>query len=57
MRRRPGVKQEVLILTDGMSNCGGSAIDAARLLQEVADVYALIIGTHTVSGKENYNVT
>lgn len=50
MRTTFGVKQEVLILSDGQSNCGGDAIEAAKSLQEVADVTALIIGHQSASG-------
>ena len=44
-RNDPNVKREVLILTDGKSNCGPNAVQAAKGLQQVADVYALVIGS------------
>lgn len=50
MRTRPDVKQEVLIITDGRSNCGGDAIDEAQELQSKADVFGLMIGKHTTQG-------
>lgn len=50
MRTDGKVKQEVLILTDGQSNCGGDAIEAAKQLQDTADVFALVIGNFSASG-------
>ncbi|XP_052809752.1 collagen alpha-3(VI) chain-like [Mya arenaria] len=44
MRSQPNVKKDVLILTDGNSNCGGDAVQAAKLLGKTANVYGLIIG-------------
>lgn len=46
MRTSSNVKKEILILTDGVSNCGGNAIAAAKALKEQASVsvYALAIG-------------
>jgi hypothetical protein len=46
------VKQEVLILTDGLSNKGGDAVAAAKDLGDVADVYGLMIGKFSASGME-----
>ncbi|XP_060575103.1 integrin alpha-D-like [Ruditapes philippinarum] len=46
------VKQEVLILTDGLSNEGGDAVAAAKDLSKVADVYGLMIGKFSASGME-----
>lgn len=40
----PNELTDVLIFTDGNSNCGGNATLAARDLQTVANVYALAIG-------------
>lgn len=51
MRTQSDVKQEVLILTDGMSNCGGNATIEALALQDFADVFGLIIGTNTQAGQ------
>lgn len=50
MRTSPNVRQEVLILTDGLSNCGGNATVAALALQNVADVYGLMIGRQQERG-------
>lgn len=50
MRADSSVKQEVLILSDGQSNCGGDAIQAAKDLQDIAEVTALIIGSQSASG-------
>ncbi|XP_052219828.1 cartilage matrix protein-like [Dreissena polymorpha] len=51
MRTSPDVKQEVLIITDGQSNCGVNAIAAAANLQTKADVFGLMIGYHTPAGE------
>jgi len=48
----PGVKQEVLLLTDGRSNCGGDALLAAEGLKDKVDVYALTIGDHNYRGRK-----
>lgn len=50
MRTSPNVKKEVLILTDDLSNCGGNATVAALALQNVADVYGLMIGRQQETG-------
>ncbi|WAR04018.1 COCA1-like protein [Mya arenaria] len=50
MRSRPDVKQVVLILTGGQSNCGGDAVHAAKLLDKTANVYGLLIGRHSTAG-------
>ncbi|KAH3867899.1 hypothetical protein DPMN_031036 [Dreissena polymorpha] len=50
MRNSTDVKQEVLILTDGQSNCVGNVTSAALKLQEKADVFGLMIGINTQSG-------
>ncbi|WAR15140.1 COEA1-like protein [Mya arenaria] len=50
MRIQSDVKQEVLILTDGQSNCGGDAVQAAKLLDKTANVYGLMIGDHSTAG-------
>lgn len=52
MRTQSSVKQEVLILTDGMSNCGGNATQEALELQEFADVFGLIIGNSSLRGQD-----
>lgn len=55
MRTRSDVKQEILILSDGGSNCGGDAIAAAMDLHSKAEVFALIIGTP--SSREQQELT
>ena len=52
MRDRSDVIQEVLILSDGRSNCGGDATVAAKSLHNTADVYAIMIGNHTPDGMD-----
>lgn len=52
MRTRPDVKQEVLIITDGLSNCGGDATAEAVALHSNADVFWLMIGTLSDEGME-----
>lgn len=52
MRTRSDVKQEVLILSDGGSNCGGDAVAAARELQSKAEVFALVIGAPSIAEKQ-----
>lgn len=47
----PGVKPEVLILTDGRSNCGGDALLAAEGLKDKVDVFALTIGDQNYRGR------
>lgn len=42
----------MLILTDGLSNCGGDVIEAAKQLQDTADVFALVIGSFSDSGMD-----
>jgi len=53
MRDNSDVIQEVFILTDGKSKCGGGAAAAALKLQSTVTVYALVIGDHTVMGSHN----
>ncbi|WAR04019.1 COCA1-like protein [Mya arenaria] len=50
--RNSDAKQEVLILTDGESNCGGDAVQAAKLLDKTAKVYGLMIGNHSTAGMQ-----
>lgn len=52
MRTRTDVTQEILILSDGGSNCGGDAIAAAMDLNSKAEVYALVIGTPSASEQQ-----
>ena len=52
MRTRTDVKQEVLILSDGNSNCGGNATIAAKALQLKAEVFGLMIGSHSQGGMD-----
>ena len=52
MRIAQDVKQEVLILTDGQSNCNKNATVAARKLQQKAAVFGLMIGKQTLKGEE-----
>lgn len=46
-----GVKREVLIITDGLSNCG-DAVAAAKEVHEIADVFGLMIGTYSQYGMD-----
>lgn len=50
MRTQSDVVQEVLILTDGQSNCGGAVATAAKELQKKATVFTLLIGSFTQIG-------
>ncbi|WAR04020.1 COCA1-like protein [Mya arenaria] len=43
---------KVLIVTDGKSNCGGDAVQAAKLLDKTANVYGLMIGRHSTAGMQ-----
>lgn len=52
MRTSADVKQEVLILTDGESNCGGDAIAAAKKLHGKAKVFGLMIGPQSPRGMD-----
>ena len=52
MRNNHDVKHEVLILTDGQSNCGRNAtVEANELKMKDIDVYSLAIGRFTDSGQ------
>lgn len=51
MRTDSSIRHEVLILSDGHSNCGGDAVQAANALKAKADVFALIIGEQTIEGR------
>ena len=51
MRTDHDVKHEVLILTDGQSNCGLNATAEAIELQKNVDVFGLIIGSFSPSGQ------
>ena len=48
---RPNVNREVLILTDGQSNCGDPTNAVARLQAAGIKVYALAIGVWSGSGQ------
>lgn len=48
---RQGTKHEVLILTDGQSNCGKSLSTVLPTLQAKASVFGLMIGSFSSSGK------
>ena len=52
MRTRSDVKQEVLILSDGNSNCVGNATLAAKALRLKAEVFGLMIGSHSQGGMD-----
>lgn len=52
MRSGPDATQEVLILSDGTSDCRGESIAAARALQSKAKVFALFIGSTSAAGKQ-----
>lgn len=52
MRTRADVKQEVLILSDGQSNCGGNATAEAIALHPTADVFGLMIGVTSANGQK-----
>ena len=51
MRDNSDVIQEVLILTDGRSNCDNGARAAALGLHSTATVYGLVIGDLTTAGQ------
>ncbi|XP_071121331.1 cartilage matrix protein-like [Mytilus edulis] len=48
---RQGTKHEVLILTDGQSNCGRPVSSVLPMLKEKATVFGLMIGGHSDNGK------
>ncbi|CAC5389952.1 COL12A [Mytilus coruscus] len=48
---RQGTKHEVLILTDGKSNCGKTLSTVLPTLHAKATVFGLMIGVHSNSGK------
>ena len=50
MRTQSDVVQEVLVLTDGQSNCHGAVASAAKQLQRKATVFSLLIGSFTLRG-------
>lgn len=50
MRTDSLVDKEVLILTDGRSNCGGDVLASALKLQRKATVFSLLIGTYSSRG-------
>ena len=52
MRKSSNVKQEVLILTDGESNCDSDVVQAAEDLRVVADVCVLVIGRRSDAGMD-----
>lgn len=52
MRKDPKIDKEVLILTDGQSNCGGDISSAVEKLKTRARVFALLIGDGTPEGLE-----
>lgn len=49
---REGTKHEVLILTDGKSNCGRTISTVLPALHAKASVFGLMIGSFSNSGKE-----
>jgi hypothetical protein len=53
---RPGrrVKKEVLLLTDGLYNCGDDSevVEASDALKQVADIYGMMIGISTEDGRQ-----
>ncbi|CAG2223327.1 unnamed protein product [Mytilus edulis] len=48
---RQGTKHEVLILTDGQSNCGRNLSTVLPMLHAKATVFGLMIGVHSKNGK------
>lgn len=52
MREDPQIDKEVLILTDGQSNCAGDISSAVDKLKTRARVFALLIGNETHGGLE-----
>ncbi|XP_063398169.1 collagen alpha-1(XII) chain-like [Mytilus trossulus] len=49
---REGTKHEVLILTDGQSNCGRTLSSVLPMLHAKAKVFGLMIGGHSNNGKD-----
>ena len=52
MRARAGVKQEVLLITDGMSNHHDETVAAAKQLQNYVTIFGLSIGHLTPDGQQ-----
>ncbi|XP_063398168.1 collagen alpha-1(XII) chain-like [Mytilus trossulus] len=49
---RQGTKHEVLILSDGVSNCGRTLSSVLPMLHAKATVFGLMIGGHSEKGKD-----
>lgn len=52
MRTSSNVKQEVLLISDGQSNCGYPAVEAAKRLSGIADVFALFVNSVSDAGQK-----